>query len=85
MKAKINRAPSFFKNASGVFQHNLANFIKEYPYMKTTLRNVIGYYDIDFTDPEYIVRIAVKNGDILAAEIGYPDDEWNIKLENERK
>lgn len=81
MKARINRVPPVFKHASGMLELNLSGLVLKHPYMKTTLCNIVGVKSdrIDFTDKKYIVRMIIDKGEILEAEIGYPEDEWHIQ------
>lgn len=97
MKVKINRLPAVFTggkvkggkgkvaSVSGMVELNLSRLVKNYPYMKTTLCNIVGVKPdrIDFTDEKYIVRMILHNGEIAEAEIGYPEDEWRIQKTEE--
>ncbi len=79
MKVNINRLPSEFQNIAGVVEANLASLIKKYPRMEHQLSAVLkGSKSIDFQDESYIVRMLLKSGEILIAEVGLPSDKWRI-------
>lgn len=65
---------------------NLSKLVRKDPYMRTTIRNMIACQmnrmaadSIDFDDEEYLIRFLIDKGEPVCCEIGYVDDEWQIK------
>lgn len=79
MKVNVNRLPAEFQNIAGVVEANLASLVAKYPSMEHRLSAVLkDLKGVDFQDESYIVRMLLKSGEILIAEVGLPSDKWRI-------